>query len=118
MNKKQTIQARIESLSSLDLMKCIKRNCIKLNTHNLKKHEEMKFQICWALAKEGKEFITEAIFHNGKRADVIDLDSHIIIEILGTETEEECREKIKSYPKLFEVIMVDSNKEFSEKMIQ
>ena len=118
MNKIELMSRRREAWRTLDLMKSPKKNCIKINSHSSKSHEFMKFSICWELAKQKKEYITEAVFCNNRRADIVILDDHKIVEIICSETEQECKEKVKDYPKLFEIIMVDSNKDFNEKMLQ
>jgi len=118
MNNVELLSRRREAWRTLDLMKSPKKNCIKLSAHSTKQHEFMKFSVCWELTKQKKEYITEAVFCNNKRADIVCLDTHTIYEILGTEIEEECKEKVNDYPKLFEIIMIDSKKEFDEKMLQ
>ena len=74
------------------------RGCIRINPSNSYEHEKAKFDECYELAKNGKEYLTEAIFHNGKRADIIVLDENRVIEILHTEKLEEAKEKVKGYP--------------------
>lgn len=54
----------------------------------------------------GHEFITEAIFKNGARCDILDLTEGTIYEILNTETEEEFKEKIKNYPQELKIIKI------------
>lgn len=73
------------------------RNVIKVNVGNHKLHEAAKFGVCWALAKAGHDFLTEAEFPGG-RADVVDLDEGLIIEILHSEKVENLAVKAKVYP--------------------
>ena len=73
-------------------------NCIRLSHANTWQHELKKVEVCWELLKQKKEFITEAIFENGSRADILNLTDGIVIEILHTETVEKFKEKIKKYP--------------------
>lgn len=82
------------------------RNCVRISTANSLEHEIKKLQICYELIKEGKEVITEAIFDNGSRADILVLDDHRIIEILQSEEETDCVRKIEKYPDFFELEMV------------
>jgi len=82
------------------------------------KHLDMKYQVWKQLKKWGHEVITEAIFNNGKRADVIDLTNCIVYEILWSETEEKLAEKTLAYPAIFEIRKVDATKQFDEKMLQ
>jgi hypothetical protein len=71
---------------------------IKIHFQNNFAHELAKFLICWQLSKEGKEFVTEAIFNNGRRADILVLDSCDVIEILHSESEDKCLAKTEEYP--------------------
>jgi hypothetical protein len=78
----------------------IHTNCIRLNPANTYDHERLKFETCWNLLKEGKEFITEAEFENPfkKRCDIVCLDSGVIYEIVVSEKEESLIKKSKEYP--------------------
>ena len=82
------------------------RNCIRINVNNSIEHEITKLRVCYDLIKSGKEVVTEAIFNNGSRADIVILDNHKIIEVLYSESEAACLEKAKKYPDLFELEMV------------
>ena len=70
--------------------------------------------ICISLKNSNHDFITEAIFNNNSRADVVDLTDGVIYEILCSETEENFEEKIKKYPINFKVIKVKVNSESSQ----
>ena len=50
--------------------------------------------------------ITEAIFNNNSRADLVDLSSGVIYEILFSEKDEDCDKKVKNYPKKFRIIKI------------
>ena len=80
-------------------------NCIRISSNETYEHARAKFVTAYQLVKAGKTFWTEAIFLNGKRADVITLDGEIF-EIICSETEEECKEKVKAYPEYFSVTMI------------
>ena len=84
---------------------------------NTWEHEFRKMQICWELKKRGIVFYTEAIFHNGKRADVIDLTNAIIYEVLMSEKLEECKKKVEQYPEFFEMRYVPADVEWETKLI-
>lgn len=103
--------------SLLDQSKAIKTNSLKIHGQNLKPHELMKFHICYQLASEGKDYITEAIFKNGKRADILVPGDMKVIEVLASETIADCEKKVKDYPIEFEVIFVNAKKVFNEKLI-
>ena len=81
-------------------------NCLRWGSNETKEHILKKLEICIELKELEHEFITEAIFNNGGRADVIDLTSGIIYEILCSEDEIKFEEKIKKYPEEFEVVKI------------
>jgi hypothetical protein len=83
-----------------------KLNCLRWGSNETKEHILKKLEICIELKELEHEFITEAIFNNGGRADVIDLTSGIIYEILCSEDEIKFEEKIKKYPEEFEVVKI------------
>jgi len=83
-----------------------KLNCLRWHNNESKEHILKKLEICIELKRLKHDFITEAIFNNGFRADVIDLSDSIIYEILCSEEEKDFYEKIKKYPKCFRVIKI------------
>ena len=93
------------------------RNCIRLGKNNTKEHEMKKVEICWELLKLNQEFITEAVFTNGKRADIFILDTGVAIEVLHSETQSQFEEKIKGYPDEISIISIKSDQAFEESMI-
>jgi len=108
MNKKELFKKRNDAMREIRHSNKIgsHRNCIRINTNNSIEHELAKLRVCYRLISEGKEVVTEAIFNNGSRADIVILDNHKIIEILYSESEAACLEKAKKYPDLFELEMV------------
>jgi len=113
MNKRQLAIVRNDSMRLLDPMQRRPRGCVRINIGNEKsreehfKHELAKFKACWELACEGKEFVTEAVFVNGKRADIFVLDDCEVIEVLHSETKEMAEKKCADYP-VKKVIFIDS----------
>ncbi|MFW6233132.1 MAG: hypothetical protein ACOC3Z_00550 [Nanoarchaeota archaeon] len=97
MNYKQNKQI-IESLNFLDKSKNYKENVIKISQHETFEHAIAKSIIAIEMIKNGHKLITEAIFKNGKRADIFILDTFEIIEILGSEKIENIINKQKDYP--------------------
>lgn len=91
--------------------------CIRISPSNTRFHEYMKFQVCYELARLGHKYITEAIFENNKRADIVDLNTGIIYEIVYSEKEESIKEKENSYPRVFQIIKIDASKPFEKEMI-
>ncbi len=63
------------------------------------------------LRKEGIPVMTEAIFENGCRADIVDLLYGCVYEILHTETREEARKKIGKYPQIFDIEFIKTGEE-------
>lgn len=71
---------------------------MRLSKNNHYIHEYAKFKKAWSLLQDGKEFLTEGIFENGSRADVIDLTEGVVYEILFSEKEENILLKKEVYP--------------------
>ena len=108
MNKQYLLRKRNDAMREIRHSNKIgsHRNCIRISTANSVEHELTRLKTCYNLLMEGKEIITEAIFNNGSRADIVVLDDHKIIEILHSEKEEDCLKKSEKYPALFELEMV------------
>ena len=83
-----------------------KLNCLRWYNNESRDHILKKLDICRWLKEIGHEFITEAIFVNGGRADVVDLSDGVIYEVLVSEDESRFEEKVKKYPREFEVVKV------------
>ena len=83
-----------------------KLNCLRWHNNETREHIIKKLDICRWLKEIGHEFITEAIFNNGARADVIDLSDGVVYEVLVSEDEKKFEEKIKKYPSIFTVVKV------------
>jgi len=82
------------------------RNVLRWSNGETKEHILKKLEICIELKEWEHEFITEAIFNNGTRCDILDLTEGTVYEILCSETEEEFRQKIQSYPEDFRVVKI------------
>lgn len=99
VNSKNSIEhARRDTRATLAKAYNTAEGVVKINGHNTLEHELAKAIVCIELAKQGKQFITEAIFENGKRADVVCLDDYEAIEILHTEQEKNIINKSRDYP--------------------
>ena len=83
-----------------------KLNCLRWHNNETREHIIKKLDLCRWLKEINHEFITEAVFNNGSRADVVDLTDGVIYEVLVSENEECCDEKIKKYPREFEIVKV------------
>ena len=94
-------------------------NCFRAYSNETDKHIDLKFAVWKLLIKSGCNVYTEAVFLDGNRADVFVImpDGRTkVIEILSSETYEECAEKVKKYPKDIDDIIIiselnDKNKE-------
>jgi len=84
------------------------RNCIRISTSNSLIHEHAKMEKAYELIKQGHKIVTEAIFENGGRADILDLDTGTIFEILKSETEEMAIMKRLKYPPGLSIVLVDA----------
>lgn len=82
------------------------RNVLRWNNGETQQHVLKKLEICMELKDWKHEFITEAIFKNGTRCDILDLTEGTIYEILCSETEERFEEKIQKYPKEFKIVKI------------
>ena len=92
------LRQRSESLKLLSRKFNHKEGVVKINVHNTLEHELAKFLVCWELAIQGKQFVSEAVFENNCRADVFCLDDMEAVEVLVSETKGMLREKVKDYP--------------------
>ncbi len=91
-------------------------NVVKLAKNNTPEHEWMKCALCWILTLQGRDYITEAIFKTGGRADVFCIDTCTVYEILHTESEKTFKEKIKKYPEEVEVIAIKTDRPLKEQL--
>lgn len=98
MNLLDKMRQRAETMKLLSKKFNCKEGVVKINSGNTFTHELAKFLLCWKLASEGKQFVTEAIFENGKRADILVLDEFEAWEVLKSETAEQFKKKLDEYP--------------------
>ena len=118
-SKQEILHNQRESLRYVNQIQYkVCKNAIHINRTNTDAHELMKYRICRQLNKEGCDFLTEVFFANGKRADVLCLDTRTIYEVIVSETERSQRAKVANYyPDIFEVIFVPANQAWNEKSI-
>lgn len=93
-----------------------KRDCLKFYSGESIKHKLLKFSLFYELQELGFELYTECILLNGKRADMIAIreGKGYGFEFLVSETIEECKEKIKSYPNVLEWHIIKDFNEIDE----
>lgn len=97
--------------ASLVRMSNRERNTVRSSPSESHAHFMAKKRICRDLELEGKEFITEAIFVKGGRADILVLDDFRVIEVACTEREDSLLKKKEVYPEglTIEVVRVGRN---------
>jgi len=93
-------------------------NCLRWSPNETYEHAERKLSICYWLKKHHFKFITEAIFNDGVRADILDLSRSIVFEVMKTENLTKALKKLNTYPKQLEIRFIDSNKPFKEKELE
>ena len=83
-------------------------NSVRVNTHNTLAHELKKLILAYKLIKDNKTILTEVIFRNGKRADIMVLDDLRVYEVLHSETKKEALKKVEEYPESLDIVFVDT----------
>lgn len=91
-------EARNQARRLIELSNRGRSNSISIGANKSLLHARKKFDICWDLIQQGKEFYSECKFVSGGRADIFILDNSKVIEIVCSETEESLAEKAKKYP--------------------
>jgi hypothetical protein len=105
-----SINARRPAYFSLDSCRNKDINKLKINVNNGFPHELVKFIVLYRLRQNGHDVVTEGIFRNGKRCDLIDLSSNVIYEVLNTERIENIDLKQAKYPaKIYPLFVKDLN---------
>jgi hypothetical protein len=87
-----------ETLGLLDISFHVKENVVKISRHEKFEHALAKFCLSWELMQSGQDIVTEAIFQNNKRADILALQEGTAYEILCSEKPENILKKEKEYP--------------------
>ncbi len=77
--------------------------CVRIGSES-REHFIKKAEVCFDLKKRGHLFVSEGIFKDGQRADIIDLTEGYIYEILKSETD--IMLKKKSYPLKIKAIKI------------
>ena len=72
--------------------------CVRFGKGERLTHIFAKLLIARACKKSDNEVFTESIFNNGCRADVFVSDDNTVIEVLDSETLEDCANKLCRYP--------------------
>lgn len=88
-------------------------NVIRGSASESKSHFTTKCEICYRLMCDKKKFVTEAIFDGKGRADVFDITSGIIYEVVHSESDISLAKKKALYPDGISLIIVKAG-EISE----
>jgi len=110
VNNKDEIRMVMRNKSLFDWRS--QRNVIKFNPANGLIHELVKAAICYKLLEAGHDFLTEAEFKGG-RADVVDLTTGVIYEIMESETNTSIEAKRAVYP--LPIVPVETTRFLSDK---
>lgn len=104
LNKKKYLLIR----ESLDLLRINSRyvNHIRLHANTTVKHMKKICEICIWLRRNGYDFVTEAEWVQGGRADIFVLSMNVAYEVLDSETIKQFNKK--DYPVPTYAIMVNS----------
>lgn len=79
-------------------------NAIRFGVNESRAHFDKKCDIVYKLREAGHHIYCEVHFTDHESiADILDLDTGTIIEILVTETDEQFKEKIKKFPSVFKI---------------
>lgn len=88
--------------------------CFRYHPNNSPEHEDMKYKVYKALMNKRHSVLVEAIFTDGGRCDILDLNTGICYEIIHSEKPEDVKKKVEKYPLVFNIITIDADKEFKE----
>ena len=98
MNKLELMQFQNKCMQKLDRAYRPTRNVIRFSHTETIEHYLQKCKVCYELRKMGIDFICEARFYGGTRADIYVLNKDTAIEILHTEEWSNLEQKRKTYP--------------------
>lgn len=105
----------LDAINELKFSSRSSRNHFIFYPNNSDLHEDVKFKIFKLLRRSGYDVFVEAEFKSGGRADLIDASNCIIYEVLGTERDDDCNQKVMKYPDVFEIRKIDAhNPDFNE----
>jgi len=91
-------QVKYRTKKKLDIAYNIQENSVRINRGISFKHELAKFLLSWEALQQENDIVTEAIFQNGKRADVLVLQIAEAWEVVESESEKSIETKKEEYP--------------------
>jgi hypothetical protein len=112
MNWRNKKILHMKAVSSIKLGDRRHRDCFRLFAKESQlKHELAKFALYLELRMLGHIVYTESTFYDLKgRADIIDITTMTIYEVLNSEKEENIKLKEENYPEIFDIIPVKADK--------
>ena len=78
-------------------------NCLRIQNNCSVVHNDKIIELAKEFLRNHIPFVTEAIFKNNSRCDILLPATFEIIEILHSETDERFSKKIKNYPDVFTI---------------
>lgn len=84
------------------------RRSVTIDPGNSWEHELRKFKLGFRSVNNGHRILTEIVFLNGKKGDVLDLDMATCYEVTWSETPESLKQKVRDYPPGLIIIAVDA----------
>jgi hypothetical protein len=93
-----TMEIRNTSMQKLDRAYRPVRNAIRFSNNETMGHYLQKCRVCYELRKMNIDFVCEARFYGGARADIYVLDRDLAIEVLHSEQWENLEKKRREYP--------------------
>lgn len=96
--KLELMHFRNKGMQKLDRAYGPTRNVIRFSHTETIEHYLQKCRVCYILKKMQIDFVCEARFYEGSRADIYVLDKDLAIEILHSEAWENLDKKRKEYP--------------------
>ena len=97
MTSYKTLVTRRDNLRKLKISNR-RVNELRISKNNSYLHEKTKFEVAWFCLQNGWDYVSEAEFEKGGRADIYILDTDTAVEVGATETMKECMKKSKKYP--------------------
>jgi hypothetical protein len=92
------MQKRNNSMQKLDRAYRPQRNLVRFSPAETIDHYLQKCKICYELSKMNIDFVCEARFYDGNRADIYVLDRDVAIEVLHSEKWDNLENKRREYP--------------------
>ena len=97
-NKAGLMKFRNDCMQKLDRAYRPTRNMVRFSHTETIDHYLQKCKVCYELKKMNIEFVCEARFYGGMRADIYVIDKDTAIEVLHTEEWSNLENKRKEYP--------------------